>query len=309
MKELVIVSGPTAAGKSSAAIELALRLPGEIISADSMQVYRGMDIGTAKLKKEEMKGVPHHMIDILDASEDFNVALFKEYADRYIAEIRDRGRIPVLTGGTGFYTQAVLYGVEFREGESDEKVRSRLEREAREKGMGFIEEKLLKEDPDSAVKYRGNLKRMIRALEYKELTGETLSEKNRREKDRKPAYDFIHFCLTLPRDILYERIDQRVDRMLEEGLLDEVKSFWDAGIGRDKNSMQALGYKQLIAFLEGEISCEEAVYRIKKETRHFAKRQLTWFNGRKDIIFIDRNEFKNDAEAAEYMLGLIKKQC
>jgi len=309
MKELVIVSGPTAAGKSSAALELALRTGGEIISADSMQVYRGMDIGTAKLKKEEMKGVPHHMIDILDPGEDFNVALFKENADRLIRQILDRKNVPIMTGGTGFYIRAVLYGAGFNEGETDEGIRERLERTAGEKGISFLEEQLKTEDPPSFEKYRGNLKRIVRALEYKELTGERLSEKNERELNCRPVYDAIHFCLTLPRDVLYERINLRVDRMMEEGLLEEVERLKARGLPADATSMQALGYRQLFDYLDGKVSLEDAVNRIKTETRHFAKRQFTWFKAQKDVIFLDRSSFNSDIEAAERMKEIIDESC
>ncbi len=305
MKELIIVSGPTAAGKSSVSVELAKKISGEIISADSMQVYRRMDIGTAKLSSEKMQGIPHHMIDILDPSQDFNVADFKARADELIAKIRSGGRIPIIAGGTGFYTQAVLYGVDFNDDETDEAVRKRIAGEAEKYGIEYISKKLEDEDPVSAGKYKGNLKRMIRALEYKELTGKKLSDKNEAEAGKEKVYDAVHFCLTMPREILYERINKRVDKMLEEGLLDEVKRLKEEGISRDKNSMQALGYKQLLAYLYGEVSYDEAVENIKKETRHFAKRQITWFKGRKDIVFIDRSSFESDLDTADEMVRII----
>jgi len=306
MKELIVISGPTASGKSGAAAELSLKIKGEIISADSMQVYRSMDIGTAKLKKDEMKGVPHHMIDILEPEEEFNVAVFKARADRCIEEIRGRGHIPVITGGTGFYTQAVIYGIDFKENETDPVLRAELEKKAGEKGTRYIEEELEKVDEISAHKYRGNLKRMIRALEYYLLTNDRMSDKNERERSRAPVYDTAHFCFILPRDLLYKRIDERVDRMMDEGLLDEVRALYDKGLERSLNSMQGLGYKQLFLYFDGKKTLEEAVEDIKKETRHFAKRQLTWYRNQRDIIYIDREKYKDDEEAAGEMLRFLE---
>ncbi len=301
MKDIVIISGPTAAGKSSLAVGLAKLKKGAVISADSMQVYKGMDIGTAKLTGKQMEGIEHYMIDILDPSMDFNVAIFKEKADGYIKELKERSMLPVITGGTGFYIKALLYGADFSEGQTDEAIRKRLEEEGESLGLSYLEERLKGADPVSAVKYRGNKKRIIRALEYNELTGKKLSDKNEEENKRDPVYDAAHFCITMPRDILYQRINERVDLMMEEGLLEEAERLYQSGVDRKACSMQALGYKQLFEYFDGRAGIEEAVENIKKETRHFAKRQLTWFRGQKDIIMIDRSEYASDEEILEKM--------
>ncbi len=302
MKELVIIAGPTASGKSSLAVALAKKTDGEIISADSMQVYRRMDIGSAKIRPEEMQGVPHHLIDILDPSEDFNVSLFQELVKEKAAEIRGRGRLPILAGGTGFYIQSVLYDIPFGKEETDPALRERLEQEAERLGTDAMEERLKEKDPVSALAYHGNRKRIIRALEYHELTGKLLSDKNREERMRPTAYDAAFFCLTMPREILYQRIDERVDQMMKDGLLEEVKSLKEEGVRRDATSMQGLGYRQLYDHLEGRYPLEEAVERIKRETRHFAKRQLTWFKREKNVIWLDRSEFRDEEAILERML-------
>lgn len=302
MKELIIIAGPTAAGKTALSLKLAEKLGGEIISADSMQVYRGMDIGSAKITADEMCGIPHHMIDILDPTEDFNVAVFRKMAEKQISGISERGKVPLLVGGTGFYIQSVLYGIEFSAGETDDALRHDLEDEALEYGIMHMEAKLEEVDPVSLEKDRGNLKRIIRALEYNKLTGKRMSDKNAAERARQPKYDAAFFCITMPRDILYERINARVDKMLEQGLADEVKRLREAGVPDDANAMQGLGYKQLLPYLDGRISLDEAAEDIKKETRHFAKRQLTWFKREKNVIWLDRTAYGSEDEMAAYMM-------
>ncbi len=298
MKEIVIISGPTASGKSDLAIALCRMKNGAVISADSMQVYKGMDVGTAKLKKEEMQGVKHYMIDILDPHEEFNVALFKDMADGCIKELKEKDTLPVIVGGTGFYIKALLYGAPFDEGDVDESVRKRYEEEGELFGTEYLEKKLSPHDPVSAEKYRGNRKRLIRALEYFELTGRTLSSKNEEENRKEPVYDAAHFCITMPRDILYERINKRVDLMFERGLYEEAKQIFERK-DLSRTAGQAIGYKQLFEHFEGKTGFDEARENIKKETRHFAKRQLTWFSHQKDIIMIER---KGD-EPEEEILG------
>ncbi len=298
MKEIVIISGPTAVGKSDLAIALCGKYNGAVISADSMQVYKGMDVGTAKLKKEEMQGVEHYMIDILDPCEEFNVALFKDMADGYIKELKEKDTLPVIVGGTGFYIKALLYGAPFEEGDVDESVRKRYEEEGELFGTEYLERKLFELDPVSAKKYKGNRKRIIRALEYHELTGRTLSAKNEEENRKEPVYDAAHFCITMPRDILYERINKRVDLMFERGLYEEAKQLFERE-DLSRTARQAIGYKQLFEHFEGKTGIDEARETIKKETRHFAKRQLTWFSHQKDIIMIER---KGD-EPEEEILG------
>ena len=287
-KPLIIIAGPTAVGKSDLAVTFAKEFGGEVISADSMQVYRGLDIGSAKITPEEMQEVPHHLIDVLDPKEPFNVAVFQRLAKDALTEIYSRGRIPVICGGTGFYIQSVLYDIDFTENPADLSVRNALMKTAEEEGAEAIREKLLKIDPESAAGIDGNnVKRMIRAIEYYEMTGEKISVHNARERAKESPYDSHFYVLTMDRERLYERIDARVDRMMEAGLLQETEKLKNCGCTREMTSMQGLGYKQLYRYLEGECSLPEAVESIKIETRHFAKRQLTWFRREKAVRWID----------------------
>lgn len=294
-KPLIIIAGPTAVGKTEISINLARAVSGEIISADSVQVYKGMDIGSAKIKKEEMGGVPHHLIDILEPEDDFNVALFKDLVIKALDEIYSRGHIPILVGGTGFYIQAVLKNVDFSKGPSDPEYREGLENLASEKGAGALHEYLKEVDPEAAKAIpSGNVKRVIRALEYFKVTGEKISVHNEREKNKEPEFDQRFFVLNDEREVLYKRIDERVDKMMDAGLLLEVKSLFEKKVPREAVSMQSLGYRQLYEYLYGECSLEEAVYQIKLQTRHFAKRQITWFKREKDVIWVNKNEFGRD---------------
>ena len=292
-ERLIIVAGPTAAGKSAAAVELALRIGGEIISADSMQVYRGMDIGSAKIRADEMRGVPHYLLDVLEPEEEFNVTVFQELARKAMDQIRSNGHIPIITGGTGFYIRSVLYDTAFMENDTDKDYRHELETLGHEKGAAYLHEMLRERDPESAEAiHENNMKRVIRALEYLHDTGEPISEHNARERKKLSPYDFRYFVMTMDRAHLYERIDRRVDLMMEEGLLQEVISLRDKGLARDAVSMQGLGYKQLLKYLDGEMTLPEAVAAIKQETRHFAKRQLTWFRREPDVIWVDAEKEK-----------------
>ena len=292
-ERLIIVAGPTAAGKSAAAVELALRIGGEIISADSMQVYRGMDIGSAKIRADEMRGVPHYLLDVLEPEEEFNVTVFQELARKAMDQIRSNGHIPIITGGTGFYIRSVLYDTAFTENDTDKDYRHELETLGHEKGAAYLHEMLREQDPESAEAiHENNMKRVIRALEYLHDTGEPISEHNARERKKQSPYDFRYFVMTMDRAHLYERIDRRVDLMMEEGLLQEVISLRDKGLARDAVSMQGLGYKQLLKYLDGEMTLPEAVAAIKQETRHFAKRQLTWFRREPDVIWVDAEKEK-----------------
>ncbi|MCR5773587.1 MAG: tRNA (adenosine(37)-N6)-dimethylallyltransferase MiaA [Lachnospiraceae bacterium] len=304
-KELAIIAGPTAVGKSAVSVALAKSCGGEVISADSMQVYRHMDIGSAKIKPEEMEGVPHHLIDILDPADDFNVSIFADRADRAVKEIAARGSFPIICGGTGFYIQALLYGIDFADGETDPAIRKAIEEKTAGLETGALEERLEKYDPVSASLYHGNRKRLIRAMEYHELTGELLSEKNARERDREPVYEAGYYVLYMPREILYRRIEERVDLMMEEGLVDEVKNLIKLGIKRDMTSMQGLGYRQILDHLNGVYDLETAVSEIKKQTRHFAKRQMTWFRREKNVKWIDVTGFASPEETASYIAGEI----
>ena len=286
---LLVIAGPTAAGKSALSLDLAERLDGEIISADSVQVYRYMDIGSAKITKEEMRGIPHHLIDILDPKEAYNAVLFQAQAKAAIEEIRTRGKLPIVCGGTGFYLRALIYDTAFTEEETDEELREALLKEAETKeGQEELYRRLQEADPEYAEGVSpNNIRRVIRALEFYTLTGKKLSEHNRTEREKESPYDLLYLCTTWPRETLYQRIDARVDGMMDAGLLDEVRFLKDYGCTRGMTSMQALGYKQLYAHLAGERTLNEAVEDIKKETRHFAKRQMTWFRAEKDVRFID----------------------
>ena len=293
--KLVILTGPTAVGKTALSVALAKKIGGEIISADSMQVYRGMDIGSAKVTAEEMQGVPHFLIDEFDPAEEFHVVRFQEYAKRYIREIQERGHIPILVGGTGFYIQAVLYDIDFTEQDEDTALRNHYAQLAEEHGNAYLHEMLRQVDPVSAeMIHANNVKRTIRALEYFEKTGEPISRHNEEERAKESPYDFRYFVLTDERAHLYERIDHRVDLMLEAGLVEEVKRLRAQGCHKGMVSMQGLGYKEILSWLEGEISYEEAVYLLKRDTRHFAKRQLTWFRRERDVIWLNKPDYDYD---------------
>lgn len=304
---LIILTGPTAVGKTELSVELAKRIGGEIISADSMQVYRGMDIGSAKVRPEEMQGVAHYLIDELEPSEEFHVVKFQEYARRYIRQICSRGRIPILVGGTGFYIQAVLYDIDFTENGEDHSYREGLQEIADTQGSDVLHEMLRKVDPASAdVIHANNVKRVIRALEFYHETGQKISEHNEAERMRQSPYQFVYFVLNDDRDEIYRRIDLRVDRMLEAGLVDEVKALQEKGCTRDMVSMQGLGYKEILDYLSGELSYEEAVRILKRDTRHFAKRQLTWFRRERDVTWINKQDFAHDHDR---ILSYMMQEC
>lgn len=293
--KLIVLTGPTAVGKTALSIQLAKRIGGEIVSADSMQVYKYMDIGSAKITKEEMEEVPHHLIDVLDPDEEFHVFRFQEMAKEAIKGIYERGHLPILVGGTGFYIQALVYDIAFGEEEDHSAIRERLENTAREKGSAYLYEYLEKVDPDSAkIIHPNNQKRIIRALEFYELNGTPISEHNKRERQKKSPYDFCYFVLNDDRELIYQKIDQRVDEMLAKGLVEEVRTLKEMGFQKDMVSMQGLGYKEILSYLDGECTLDEAVYLIKRDTRHFAKRQLTWFKRERDVIWIDKKAFEYD---------------
>lgn len=307
---LIILTGPTAVGKTSLSIELAKRIGGEIISADSMQVYRGMDIGSAKVTKEEMQGVPHYLIDEFEPWEEFHVVKFQEYAKRYIRQIREKGKIPILAGGTGFYIQAVLYDIDFTENGGDTNYRTFLQEIAREKGAQALHEMLRTVDPDSAEAiHANNVKRVIRALEYYHETGEPISKHNEQERAKESPYRFAYFVLNDARDTLYQNIDLRVDEMMQAGLLDEVRRLRENGCMRDLVSMQGLGYKEMIDYLDGKYDLTEAVRVLKRDTRHFAKRQLTWFRRERDVVWLDKQSFGHDRrKLLDYMMEVLKEK-
>lgn len=308
--KLVILTGPTAVGKTALSVALAKKIGGEIISADSMQVYRGMDIGSAKVTAEEMQGVPHFLIDEFDPAEEFHVVRFQEYAKRYIREIQERGHIPILVGGTGFYIQAVLYDIDFTENGSDHSYREELEALAEEHGAEYLHTMLASVDPASAEAiHANNVKRVIRALEFYQETGERISEHNEEERQKASPYQFAYFVLNDARDRIYANIDYRVDLMLEHGLVDEVRHLQAQGCTRDMVSMQGLGYKEILDYLDGRCSYEEAVRVLKRDTRHFAKRQLTWFRRERDVIWVDKQEIGYEPEQLlAYMLPELAKR-
>lgn len=295
---LIILTGPTAVGKTELSIKLAGAIDGEIISADSMQVYRHMDIGSAKITREEMAGIPHHLIDVLEPDQEFNVVMFQAMAKEALEGIFQRERIPVLTGGTGFYIQSLLYGIDFREGGGDDSIRRELEELAEREGDNapqILHRMLQKVDPKAALEiHPNNVKRVIRALEYVRQTGEPISLHNERERKKESPYNFRYYVVTTERSHLYQRIDHRVDLMLEKGLVEEVKKLKEMGCHRGQTSMQGLGYKEMLDYLNGVCSLDEAVYRLKRDTRHFAKRQLTWFKRERDVTWLNLSEFQGD---------------
>lgn len=310
MKPLVIMAGPTAVGKTDLSIQLAKRIGGAIISADSMQVYKYMDIGSAKVMPEEMEGVRHYLIDELDPSDEFNIVRFQQMAKEALNEIYTNGQIPIVAGGTGFYIQALLYDIDFTHQDSDEAFRKKMADFAAEHGAEALHEKLKEIDPVSyETIHANNTKRVIRALEYYYLTGQPISAHNEQEHKKKSPYNFAYFVLTDDRAHLYERIDRRVDLMMEKGLVDEVKKLYDMGYHKDMVSMQGLGYKELLSYLDGECTLDEAVYIIKRETRHFAKRQLTWFRRERDVIWLDKEAYKyNDEQILADMCKCLKEK-
>ena len=297
-KPLIILAGPTAVGKTSLSIRLAHAVGGEIVSADSMQVYRHMDIGSAKNRPEEQEGISHYLIDCLEPEEPFHVAAFQKLAREAMERIWENGHIPIVTGGTGFYIRALVYDTDFTEEPSAPRIRKELENLAKEQGPEALHEELAKVDAASAKAiHPHNVKRVVRALEYYRLNGKPISLHNEEERKKASPYQFAYFVLNDERSHLYERIDRRVDQMMEQGLLEEVKRLKDRGLSRDMVSMQGLGYKELLAYLDGECTLEEAVRILKRDTRHFAKRQLTWFKREEDVIWIFRPDYNYDEEA------------
>ena len=303
-KPMIVLTGPTAVGKTKLSIALAKAVNGEILSADSMQVYKHMDIGSAKIRPEEMQAVPHHLIDVLDPWEEFNVVVFKQKCEECLKGIYERGHIPILTGGTGFYIQAVLRDIDFTENEECTPYRAELEKIAAEEGPETIHQRLAQVDPASAAAiHPNNVKRCIRALEYHMLTGERISDHNEQEKQKASPYSYCYFVLNDQRDRIYARIEDRIDEMLDQGLLDEVQKLKNMGCHKGMVSMQGLGYKEILSYLEGECTLEEAVYLLKRDTRHFAKRQLTWFRREGDVIWVDKDKFNYDEDSIlQFML-------
>ena len=306
---LVILTGPTAAGKTQLSLALAKRIGGEIISADSMQVYKKMNIGTAKILPHQMEGIPHYLVDVLMPDEEFNVVVFQQMAKAAMEDIISRGKIPIVVGGTGFYIQALLNDIDFTENDSDPAFRRKLEDIARQGHARQLHDRLVQVDPESASQiHPNNVKRVIRALEFYEKTGQKISDHNASERQKTSPYNSAYLVLTWPREILYERINTRVDQMLKEGLADEVKGLLEEGYSPNLVSMQGLGYKEFVPYFSGECTLDEAVYILKRDTRHFAKRQLTWFRRERDVVWIDKSEYENEEAILEYIIDLLTER-
>lgn len=308
-KPLIILTGPTAVGKTAASIQLAKAVGGEIISADSMQIYQQMNIGTAKIIPEEMQGIPHHLVDTIPPDTPFHVFEFKKMAEQAMHGIWKRGHIPVVAGGTGFYIQALLYDIDFNPEENDHSYRAELEKLAGTKGADVLYDQLKSIDPVSAeCIHPNNIKRVIRALEYYHETGKPISAHNQQQRIKHSPYDFIYIVLTMNRQKLYARINKRVEQMFEQGLLEEAEALIRQGCTSDMTSMQAIGYKELFPYFEGKISREEAIEQIQQDTRHFAKRQLTWFRRERDVIFLDKDQFEEEDAVVHEIIHLAEKR-
>ncbi len=312
-KPLILIAGPTASGKTKTSVRLAKAIDGEIISADSMQIYKGMDIGTAKVKPEEMDGVPHYMIDEWDPDFPCSVATFKERVNHYIEIIYAKGKTPILVGGTGFYINAILFDTQFEETDPNTAYRDSLTEFARIHGAEALHEKLQEVDSVSALAiHPNNVKRVIRALEYYHETGEPISSHNAKEREKREEnespYEYTFFALTMERSLLYTRINQRIDEMMAEGLLEEVRRIYEAGYSEDLPALKAIGYKEFSPYFKGEMSLEFCIEKLKQNTRNYAKRQLTWFKHQASPIMLEVDKMGLDAKCiVENMLMYLKK--
>lgn len=298
MEKVICIVGPTASGKTGLAIELAKRINAEVISADSMQIYKDLDVGTAKVTEEEAQGIPHHMIDICNVEDKFSVADFKQMCYDKIEDIIKRDKNVIIAGGTGLYVNAVVYNMNFTEEPVDETYRKELENIAETKGKEYLYDMLKKIDPESAEEiHMNNVKRVIRAIEMAKKSSTLKSIHMKEEKERieneKNKYEFIVFCIEQDREYLYNRINLRVDLMLKDGILEEAKKVYEMKLPKDNTCMQAIGYKEFFPYFEGKISLEEAVEELKKETRHYAKRQMTWFNNKLSTVKLDGSKPKD----------------
>jgi tRNA dimethylallyltransferase len=303
-KNLFILAGPTAVGKTDISIKLAKRLDGEIISADSMQIYKYMDIGSAKVTKEEMDGVPHHMIDIVEPDQSFNVSEYKKLAEEKIEEVASRNRLPMVVGGTGLYINSLICSYDFTEAGTDQEYREYLSGLAESEGKEYVHEMLRGVDYGSYERlYPNDLKRVIRALEVYRLTGVTITEYNARRQEYICPYNLEYYVLTMDRAQLYSRINLRVDLMMRNGLIEEVESLKKKGYNSDMQSMKGIGYKEILYCLEGKITLEDAVELIKKGSRNYAKRQLTWFRKDPRVRWINKDDFGSDDEIVEHIVG------
>ncbi|WP_010240773.1 tRNA (adenosine(37)-N6)-dimethylallyltransferase MiaA [Clostridium arbusti] len=308
MEDLLILSGPTGIGKTDISIKIAKEIGGEIISADSMQIYRHMDIGSAKVSEDEMQGIPHNLIDIVEPNEEFSVAQYKQLAIDTIKNIVARGKYPILVGGTGLYINSLIFNYEFTGTYKDSEYRNHLEVLANENGRNFVHEMLREVDMDSYNRlYPNDLKRVIRALEVYKITGKTISELNENQDIYNIPYNINYYVLNMDREQLYNRINRRVDIMIEKGLVDEVIKLKDMGYNSSMQSMKGIGYKEILYSLENKISLGEAIEMIKQGSRNYAKRQLTWFRKDKRVHWIDKNKFDSDEEIANFIIGNLKE--
>ncbi|MCQ6274184.1 tRNA (adenosine(37)-N6)-dimethylallyltransferase MiaA [Bacillus sp. V3B] len=310
--KLLVLIGPTAVGKTKTSIELAKAFNGEIISGDSMQVYKKLDIGTAKIKPLEMEGIPHYLIDIKDPDEPFSAAEFQVLVRDRISEITSRGKLPIIVGGTGLYIQSVLFDYQFSEAPTDDEFRKNLEMQAEKEGIHFLHDQLMKLDPESGARiHPNNVRRVIRAIEVFHCTGKTMSEFQRKQQPDS-LYDTAIVGLTMDREKLYARINKRVDMMIHEGLVHEVEQLFQQGL-KGCQSIQAIGYKEMYEYFEGKVSFEQAVENLKQNSRRYAKRQLTWFRNKMDVKWFDMTEeiepislAKKIDEISTYIEGMLK---
>lgn len=299
---IIIIAGPTAVGKTKTSIELAKALNTEIISADSIQIYRGCDIGSAKVTTEEMQGIKHHLIDIKEPYENYSVKEYREDAFNIINELHAENKIPIVCGGTGFYINSLIYDMNLDDNSQDDFVRERIYEIYEEKGIDYIRDALFYIDKNSFDRINVNdTKRNIRAIEYFICTGNKFSDTFNSIREINNNITFSYYALEMQRDLLYDRINKRVDLMLEEGLIDEVKNLMSNGITKDNQSMQAIGYKEIIKYLEGEWDYNFAIDKLKQFSRNYAKRQLTWFRNDSNVKMIDVNEFNNVSEVVKFI--------
>ena len=298
MNKVICIVGPTASGKTGLAIELAKKINAEVISADSMQIYKDLDVGTAKVTAEEAQGIPHHLIDVCNVEDKFSVADFKAMCYDKIEEIQKRGKNVIIAGGTGLYVNAVVYNMNFTEEETDTKLRQELEKIAKEKGNEYLHNMLKEIDPVTAEQiHMNNVKRVIRAIEMAKNVGlksEHMEAEKTRIANEKAPYEFVVFCIEQEREYLYSRINLRVDLMIKDGILDEARKVYDMKLPQDNTCMQAIGYKEFFPYFEGTCTLEECIETLKKETRHYAKRQMTWFNNKLDCIKLDGSKTKDE---------------
>ncbi len=303
---LIILTGPTAVGKTDLSIKLSKLLNAEIISADSMQIYKYMDIGSAKITKEEMDGVVHHMIDEVTPDVPFSVSEFQTRSEKYIKEINEKGKNVLITGGTGLYLNSLIYNMDFAKSDANNEIREKLEKELEENGIDYMHEKLRSLDEDAANRiHKNNTKRVIRAIEVC-LSGNKMNDfsKDLRYNEK---YKPIIIVLNRDREVLYQRINKRVDIMLQNGLLDEVKKLLEMGYTKDMISMQGIGYKEMIKYLDGEYTYDEAVEIIKRDSRRYAKRQITWFKRYKDAAWFDLDKYQDNKKLEEDIINHIEK--